>query len=329
MDSNKTGLLIKRLREDKGLGKKELAALVGCGEYDFTVWESGYTLPDAKYLLMLAKHLGVTVEEILSGEINGGSVSEITPQEIKENAQQSRVVEENKIFEEYKENNEQNKIIVNAEKKNQGKLSPYNGEKGKENNIYNNACSVNGNKTFAVKSIHKKYSFKDAYTQVLNNADNADNTDNGVSDNSGSEETSRNGFSAAERKLGYIAGIIFIVIIIISLISQSAQYANRDRTITLDNYKNHISVDIDIVNNVNQSFNTEFVVTITALKALSDLNITISIDYNRTNGPATKTVVVSDVNLPKNGKTKQTVTAEDFFYYNYGYTVVSVSGDLY
>jgi len=68
-----TGSTIKALRERKSYTQKQLADLLGVSDKAVSKWETGKGLPDITLLEPLAKTLGVSVAELLSGEcvING------------------------------------------------------------------------------------------------------------------------------------------------------------------------------------------------------------------------------------------------------------------
>ncbi|EKM18593.1 TPA: helix-turn-helix transcriptional regulator [Vibrio harveyi] len=59
---------IKRLREEKGVTQIEIAQAVGTSAKTVMNWESGKTEPKASELLMIAKRLGVSVNEVLGQE---------------------------------------------------------------------------------------------------------------------------------------------------------------------------------------------------------------------------------------------------------------------
>lgn len=82
MDTLKTGALIRRLRVEHGLTQRELAEAVGVGDKAVSKWERGGGCPDVALLPALAKHLGTTVETLLSGSLSpdrssGGSMKRI------------------------------------------------------------------------------------------------------------------------------------------------------------------------------------------------------------------------------------------------------------
>ena len=63
-----TGAMIKRLREKRHLIQAELAEKICVTDKAVSKWETGRGLPDISLLEVLAKALGVSVIELLSGE---------------------------------------------------------------------------------------------------------------------------------------------------------------------------------------------------------------------------------------------------------------------
>ena len=68
MEHYVTGAAIKALRERKGLTQKQLAERVLVSDKAVSKWETGKGLPDISLLEPLARALGVSVSELLSGE---------------------------------------------------------------------------------------------------------------------------------------------------------------------------------------------------------------------------------------------------------------------
>ena len=68
MNSYVTGGTIKRLREGRRLTQARLAELLGVTDKAVSKWETGRGLPDLTLLEPLAKALGISVPELLSGE---------------------------------------------------------------------------------------------------------------------------------------------------------------------------------------------------------------------------------------------------------------------
>lgn len=70
MDNKKIGKLIADLRKQKGLTQQELGDKVGVGFRAVSKWERGITLPDIGNINEISKILGITSDELLSGELN-------------------------------------------------------------------------------------------------------------------------------------------------------------------------------------------------------------------------------------------------------------------
>lgn len=79
MDNYITGTTIKRLREAKGLTQLQLAEEIGVGSKAVSKWETAKGLPDITLIEPLAKALGVSVMELMSGDtvINKNTSSNI------------------------------------------------------------------------------------------------------------------------------------------------------------------------------------------------------------------------------------------------------------
>ena len=69
MDNIKTGKLIAELRKQKGFTQQQLADQLNLSNKTISKWESGAGSPDVANLPVLADALGVTVDELLRGEL--------------------------------------------------------------------------------------------------------------------------------------------------------------------------------------------------------------------------------------------------------------------
>ena len=79
MDHEKTGNLIRTLRKNSGLTQNALASQLGVSDKAVSKWERGSGYPDVSLLPDLAQVLGVSIDALLSGELNsndfqGGSM---------------------------------------------------------------------------------------------------------------------------------------------------------------------------------------------------------------------------------------------------------------
>ena len=69
MDLKRTGALIAQRRRELELTQSQLAELVGVTDKAISRWETGRGFPDAAYLQPLAQALGLSVTEIVNGEL--------------------------------------------------------------------------------------------------------------------------------------------------------------------------------------------------------------------------------------------------------------------
>lgn len=77
MDIVQTGKLIADLRKKQGLTQQQLADKLNLSNKTISKWESGSGSPDISNLLVLADVLGVSVDELLRGELNAVENTEI------------------------------------------------------------------------------------------------------------------------------------------------------------------------------------------------------------------------------------------------------------
>ena len=68
MNTYVTGAAIRRLREERGLTQAQLAEMISVSDKAVSKWETGKGLPDLTLLDPLAKALGVSLMELMSGE---------------------------------------------------------------------------------------------------------------------------------------------------------------------------------------------------------------------------------------------------------------------
>ena len=69
MDLKKTGALMKELRTAKGMTQEQLADAVHVSRAAVSKWERGLSFPDVELLEPLADVFGVSVSDLLSGEV--------------------------------------------------------------------------------------------------------------------------------------------------------------------------------------------------------------------------------------------------------------------
>ena len=68
MDQEKIGKFISSCRKEAGLTQAALADKLGITDRAVSKWETGKSLPDASIMIELCNLLGITVNELLTGE---------------------------------------------------------------------------------------------------------------------------------------------------------------------------------------------------------------------------------------------------------------------
>ena len=68
MNQRKIGVFISELRKEKNLTQQELADKLGVSDRTVGNWENGRNMPDLSLFKPLCKELGITINELLSGE---------------------------------------------------------------------------------------------------------------------------------------------------------------------------------------------------------------------------------------------------------------------
>ena len=101
MDQFKIGKFIAERRKDRGFTQAQLAEMLGVTDRAVSKWETGRSLPDASIMLDLCAILGITVNDLLSGEVIMGNYDKEM---------------ENKIVELVKEKEESDKRMLRIER---------------------------------------------------------------------------------------------------------------------------------------------------------------------------------------------------------------------
>lgn len=68
MEQEKIGKFILELRKEKNMTQQELADKIGVTDRAISKWENGRGMPDLSLMKPLCKELGITINELLSGE---------------------------------------------------------------------------------------------------------------------------------------------------------------------------------------------------------------------------------------------------------------------
>ena len=105
MNTKKIGNFIANLRKEKNLTQKELADKLNITDKAVSRWETGKNMPDISILEMLAKELGVTINELLLGE-------KIDEQDFKEKSEYNTINTLNYTKEKLKQKNKNIFLIL-------------------------------------------------------------------------------------------------------------------------------------------------------------------------------------------------------------------------
>lgn len=82
MEDSKIGILISRLRKEKGYSQKDLAEKLLITETDISLWETGKELPKTTLHKRLSEILEVSIDELLIAEENTSKVSNENKKEV-------------------------------------------------------------------------------------------------------------------------------------------------------------------------------------------------------------------------------------------------------
>ena len=239
---SKTSDFIREKREALGMSQEELAEKTGVFVSEVRLWESGM-LPDSKHLLQLAEALQVGTDEILRGEEEPSeSVSEGLPRQ--------EIVSDGHEPEQALSDRQENLVKEESE-------NPQTEQEAAQEDEKESADET------------EKYSFlseqeedEDDFEPIPEDFD---------------ESLRRNGFTKKERVWAYVAGTLFILIVLVNLISSGVAYLNRDRTLAMENYKNYIEIDSDPVGNVNVD---TVEITVKFKAHVTDFDLTLAVSFS-------------------------------------------------
>lgn len=79
MDQEQIGKFILKLRKEKNMSQMELASKLGITDRAISKWENGKCLPDISLMQPLCNELGISINELLSGEKNNAYKDNVMP----------------------------------------------------------------------------------------------------------------------------------------------------------------------------------------------------------------------------------------------------------
>lgn len=314
---SKTSEFIRTKRESLGLTQAELARKVGVFESEVRMWERGM-LPDSKYLLKLADALQVEADEILRGE------EECAPQEVFDEGAHKQDVHSSgqELAQEARADLQEPQSDTLAAQPDLPSDDAGTGRKqtqADDGGIFENLRSEGAADTTEGEPLPEQ-----AEESGNIGADDPLSEDDFLFD----EPLMRNGFTKTERILGYTAGAVFILIVLLNIISSVVGYVGRDRTLTTENYNNYIEIDSNPVGNVNID---TVEITVTFKAHVSDFMLSLTLTFPEMLGSVD---YVTDISFSQNGCEKGEVLIKQIALDSYMYSpfaqiqVNSVSGGL-
>lgn len=93
MDQTKTGRFISEKRKEHGFTQLQLAEKLGVSDRAVSKWETGKSLPDASIMLQLCGLLGITVNDLLEGEVVSVNFSETAEKNLLEMVKQKEAAD--------------------------------------------------------------------------------------------------------------------------------------------------------------------------------------------------------------------------------------------
>ena len=309
---SKTSEFIRNKRESLGITQAELAEKVGVFESEVRMWERGM-LPDSKYLLKLADALQVEVDEILRGEEElAENVAEKTPEQDVQSSGQCFAQGLSPDLQEVHSDKPETPFGLPSDEAENG---------------------IKDTPTYAGENAQSEESAKPPLQEPLieqrAESENSDD-DDAISDYDFliEEPLMRNGFTKQERILGYVAGAVFILIVLLNIISSIVGYVGRDRELTMENYKQYIELDSEPIGN----FNIDTIeITVTFKEHVTDFKLSITVTLSAMLG---SNDYVTDISFSKKDCEAGAVLSRQitFEYYEYSpfarIKVNSVSGGL-
>ncbi len=142
-----------------------------------------------------------------------------------------------------------------------------------------------------------------------------------------------NGFSHGERRFGKILCICFIVVVLIIQLTRLFGYLNRDRELTLENYREYIEISVYATDGAASggafvSNPDEYAVRITAKEDIGEFSVAIEVTFsNILYGEIVRTVNIDGESLSE-GNTAEETLSFDTVVMKTVHKVISVEGKL-
>ena len=324
MDKEKCGKYIREKREALGLTKEELAEKLNVGAYDVDCWEAGF-FPSAEFLLPLSDALHIDVEELLSGEdlAEKNSAAPASPSSVSEpsfhapfDAKRSSISEaasdalsdsEGPSISETTSDVSPDSECPSASELSASPVSP--------------ASSPEAPSASSPTAAPAPKGYYEELREKMNDTD---------WENVEVPPSGENGFSGGERRFGKILCICFIAAVLIIQLTRFFGYLNRDRELTLENYREYIEISVYATGGQNGFVTNpdEYAVRITAREDIGEFSVAIEVTFrNILYEDIVRTVNIGGESLSKGNAVEETLSF-DTVVMETGYEVISVEGKL-
>lgn len=346
MDKEKCGKYIREKREALGLTKEELAEKLNVGAYDVDCWEAGF-FPSAEFLLPLSDALHIDVEELLSGEdlAEKNSAAPAFPSSVSEpsfhapfDAKRSSISEAASdalsdsegpsIFEaasHVSSDSEGSSISETTSDVSPDSECPSASELSAS--PVSPASSPEAPSASSPTAAPAEKSYYEELREEMNDTD---------WENVEVPPSGENGFSGGERRFGKILCICFIAAVLIIQLTRFFGYLNRDRELTLENYREYIEISVYATGGQNGFVTNpdEYAVRITAKKDIGEFSVVVEASFRDIRfiaGESTedivRTVNIGGESLSEGNAVEETLSF-DTVVMETGYEVISVEGKL-
>ncbi len=98
MGSLETGYIISKLRKNKNMTQKELANLLNVSDKAVSKWERGESYPDVALLPILSKILNISIDELLSPQIQTSEEQEQNNEDERINNNGSKIPDDKEAY---------------------------------------------------------------------------------------------------------------------------------------------------------------------------------------------------------------------------------------
>lgn len=333
MDKEKCGRYIREKREALGLTREDLAEKLNVSAYDVDCWEAGF-FPSAEFLLPLSDALQIDVEELLSGEdlaektsaapVSPSSVSEPSfhaPSEVKRSWGSKTVSAVSSDSERSSASETTSDASPDSERPSAPELSA---PPVSPSPPLSEVPSVFSPPVSPSSASPAEKSYYEELQEKMNDTD---------WENVEVPPSGENGFSHGERRFGKILCICFIVVVLIIQLTRLFGYLNRDRELTLENYREYIEISVYATDGAASggafvSNPDEYAVRITAKEDIGEFSVAIEVTFsNILYGEIVRTVNIGGESLSE-GNTAEETLSFDTVVMKTVHKVISVEGKL-